>query len=142
VTCRMAAFLMTLDDPNCRNCFRLLLLVKAQPSYFTKYATNLRLIFRIDSPAGADDCCTIGSKKRSLEGRCHGTDFCLFNPHIFCHSDQCVIKFDKLCVHSATMRSTVVNVIHTAVNGFLFFQSTGLGSRVTIEIRPEVQVLR
>jgi len=66
VTCRMAAFLMTLDDPNCRNCFRLLLLVKAQPSYFTKYATNLRLIFRIDSPAGADDCCTIGSKNDRL----------------------------------------------------------------------------
>ena len=36
------------------------------------------------------------------------TNFCLFNPHIFRNSDQCVIKY----VHWATMRSTVVGVTH------------------------------
>jgi len=39
------------------------------------------------------------------------------------------------------MRSTVVNVIHTAVNGFLFFSIHRIGFACD-EIRPEVQVLR
>ena len=37
---RMAPFLMTLDDSNCRNCFRFLLSVRGQ--LFRKYATDLR----------------------------------------------------------------------------------------------------
>ena len=56
VMCRMAPFLMTLDDPKYRNCFRFLLLVR-EPSHLRKYATNLCEIFRIGSLMGVDDWC-------------------------------------------------------------------------------------
>jgi len=50
--CRMAPFLMTLDDPNCRNCFRFSLLVEfGSRSIISEYM--------IGSFSGIDDCCEI-----------------------------------------------------------------------------------
>ena len=80
-----------------------------EPSYFRKYATDLRELFRIGSLVGIDDCCKTGL--RSLKGRCHGNQFCLFNPHYDFFSPQWPMC-NKLCVHSATTRSTVVSVTH------------------------------
>ena len=73
----MAPFLMTLNDPDCRNCFRLYYLFEA--NYFRKYATNLRLIFRIGSLMSVDDRCEIGL--RSLKGSRTATNFCFFSIH-------------------------------------------------------------
>ena len=97
------SILVTLDDPNCRNCFRILLFLRA--NYLKTYATDLRPIFGIGSRAGVDDCCEIGL--RTIKGRYHGKQFCLFDPRdLFRHSDQCATNF----VHSATTRPTVVGV--------------------------------
>jgi len=59
------SILVTLDDPNCRNCFRILLFLRA--NYLKTYATDLRPIFGIGSRAGVDDCCEIGL--RTIKGR-------------------------------------------------------------------------
>ena len=101
VICRMAPFLMTLDDPNCRSCFRFLLLVRPfEPYYFRKYATDLRKLLPIGSNTGVDDCCEIGL--RSLKGRCHDNQFLFIqSTQFFRHGNQCVINV----VHSATTRS-------------------------------------
>jgi len=103
--CRMAPFLMTLNEPSCRNCFRFYYWL--EPSCFTKYATDLREIFRFGSFMGMDDCSAVKLGCERSSDVAMATDFRLFNPH-FRHSDQCVINF----VHSSMTRSTVVSVIH------------------------------
>jgi len=90
VVCRMAPFLMTLDDPNCRNCFGYICdCFKA--NYFRKYASGLREVFRIGNLSGIDDCCQMGL--RSLKGRFHGNHFLIQSTVFFRHSDQCKINF-------------------------------------------------
>jgi len=103
VICRMAPYLVTLNDPNCRKCIRFYWLIGL--SCLKIYTTDLCPVFRIGSPTGKDDCCEIGL--RSLRDVAMVT--CLFvrSTH-FCHSDQCVIS----SVHSATTLSTVVGAIH------------------------------
>ena len=64
---------------NCRNCFGFFHMFEA--NYFTKYATDLRDIFRIEMWL------------RSLKGRCHGNRFIFtHSTQFFRHSDQCVIN--------------------------------------------------
>jgi len=95
---------MTLNGPNCWSASGFYHSFKS--NYLKMYVTDLRSIFSIGSLTGVDDCCKIGLL--SLKGRCHGNHFRLFSPHIFLHSDQCVIYF----VHSATTRPIVVGVMH------------------------------
>jgi len=52
-----------------------------EPSYFKKYVTNLREIYRIAGFKGVDVCC--GMRLRSLKGRCYGNRFFLLNHHNF-----------------------------------------------------------
>ena len=68
VICRM--------DRNCFGFFHMF-----ETNYFTKYATDLRDIFRIEMWL------------RSLKGRCHGNRFIFtHSTQFFRHSDQCVIN--------------------------------------------------
>jgi len=91
---------MTLNDPNCRNCFRFLLLVRVQ--LFWKYATDLREIYRIAS-MGVDNTCEMWLRCDRSRDVAMATDFSLLNPHNFFVT---VTTCNKLCA-----------VIHDGLDG-------------------------
>jgi len=118
---------MTLDDPNCRNCFRFLLLVRLQ-FFFSKSTRPMFATFSdlYGGLMGINDCCKMGL--RSLRDLLWQPTFVYPIHTIFCHSDQCVIDF----VHSATTRSTVVSVIHD-VDRRRFLPATPVHRRTDID---------
>ena len=140
----MASFLITLNNPNCLNCFRFY--YSFEPNYFRNCATDLRPIFRIGRLRR--EWCEIGL--HSFNGRCHGNHFFVIQSTHFCHSDQCVINF----VHSATTRSTIAIVIHEVDRRPVLLVATLIHRGTDIfpsyisptlacdGIRQEVQVLR
>ena len=69
VFCRMAPSVMTAGDPECKNCFRFVQVLRV------RFAQKVRdqsspFFSAAGSATGVDDCREIGL--RSLEGRCHG----------------------------------------------------------------------
>ena len=93
---------MTLDEPNCRNWFWFLLLVRA--CYFRKYATDLREICRIASLMGINDCGEM--KLRSLKGHYHGNWFSFIQSTQFFVTVTSV--WQTLCSHQRRARRSKV----------------------------------
>jgi len=104
VICRTAPLSITLNGPNCWNCFWILLLVRAQ------LFQCMRPIFALFSGLVALPAQMIAVKLDCDRSRdvAMATNFCIQSTQFFRHSYHCVIH----TVHSATTRSTVVGVIH------------------------------
>jgi len=125
VICRTAPLSITLNGPNCWNCFWILLLVRAQ------LFQCMRPIFALFSGLVALPAQMIAVKLDCDRSRdvAMATNFCIQSTQFFRHSYHCVIH----TVHSATTRSTVVGVIHEVCRPH---QYTGERTLSPLDISP------